>query len=75
MPATREGVATITLNRLDRLNAITGTMLAGLSRMPVERDADRGGPGRGAHGAGCGFCAASTRGWPPGRHRWHRGSV
>ena len=38
----REGhVATITLNRPDRLNAISGPMLGGLARMLVECDADR----------------------------------
>jgi enoyl-CoA hydratase/carnithine racemase len=55
---TRDGhVATITLNRPDRLNAITGTMLAGLSRMLVECDADREVRAVVLTGAGRGFCA------------------
>jgi enoyl-CoA hydratase/carnithine racemase len=54
----REGhVATITLNRPDRLNAISGPMLADLSRMLVESDADRDVRVIVLTGAGRGFCS------------------
>jgi enoyl-CoA hydratase/carnithine racemase len=54
----REGhVATITLNRPDRLNAISGPMLAGLARMLVECDADRDVRVIVLTGAGRGFCS------------------
>ena len=50
-------VATITLNRPDRLNAISGPMLADLSRMLVESDADRDVRVVVLTGAGRGFCS------------------
>jgi enoyl-CoA hydratase/carnithine racemase len=54
----RDGhVATITLNRPDRLNAISGPMLADLARMLVECDADRDVRVVVLTGAGRGFCA------------------
>jgi enoyl-CoA hydratase/carnithine racemase len=54
----RDGhVATITLNRPDRLNAISGPMLTDLSRMLVECDADRDVRAVVITGAGRGFCA------------------
>jgi enoyl-CoA hydratase/carnithine racemase len=55
---TRDGhVATITLNRPDRLNAISGPMLADLARMLVECDGDRGVRVVVLTGAGRGFCS------------------
>ena len=55
---TRDGhVATITLNRPDRLNAISGPMLADLSRLLVECDADRDVRAVVLTGAGRGFCS------------------
>jgi enoyl-CoA hydratase/carnithine racemase len=55
---TRDGnVATITLNRPDRLNAISGPMLAELSRMLVACDADREVRVVVLTGAGRGFCS------------------
>jgi enoyl-CoA hydratase/carnithine racemase len=54
----RDGhVATITLNRPDRLNAISGPMLVGLARMLVECDADRDVRVVVLTGAGRGFCS------------------
>ena len=54
----RDGhVATITLNRPDRLNAISGPMLAGLGRMLVECDGDRDVRVVVLTGAGRGFCS------------------
>jgi enoyl-CoA hydratase/carnithine racemase len=54
----RDGhVATITLNRPDRLNAISGPMLVGLARMLVECDADLGVRVIVLTGAGRGFCS------------------
>jgi enoyl-CoA hydratase/carnithine racemase len=54
----RDGhVATITLNRPDRLNAISGPMLAELSRLLVECDSDRDVRAVVLTGAGRGFCA------------------
>ena len=54
----RDGhVATITLNRPDRLNAISGPMLTDLSRMLIECDADREVRAVVITGAGRGFCA------------------
>jgi enoyl-CoA hydratase/carnithine racemase len=54
----RDGhVATITLNRPDRLNAISGPMIADLGRMLVECDADRGTRVVVLTGAGRGFCS------------------
>ena len=54
----RDGhVATITLNRPDRLNAISGPMLRELSRLLVECDADRDVRAVVLTGAGRGFCA------------------
>ncbi|HVX19566.1 MAG TPA: enoyl-CoA hydratase-related protein [Acidimicrobiales bacterium] len=50
-------VATITLNRPDRLNAISGPMLAALSRMFVEADASRDVRVIVLTGAGRGFCS------------------
>jgi enoyl-CoA hydratase/carnithine racemase len=52
-----EHVATITLNRPDRLNAITGPMLDALSRALVELDEDTGVRAIILTGAGRGFCA------------------
>ena len=55
---TRDGhVATITLNRPDRLNAISGPMLADLSRMLVECDAAADVRAVVLTGAGRGFCS------------------
>ena len=54
----RDGhVATITLNRPDRLNAISGPMLADLGKMLYECDADRDVRAVVLTGAGRGFCA------------------
>ena len=54
----RDGhVATITLNRPDRLNAISGPMLVGLARMLVDCDADRDLRVIVLTGAGRGFCS------------------
>jgi enoyl-CoA hydratase/carnithine racemase len=54
----RDGfVATITMNRPDRLNAISGPMLRDLARMLVECDADRGVRAVVLTGAGRGFCS------------------
>jgi enoyl-CoA hydratase/carnithine racemase len=54
----RDGhVATITLNRPDRLNAISGPMLADLGRMLVECDTDRDVRVVVLTGAGRGFCS------------------
>lgn len=50
-------VATITLNRPDRLNAITSTMLAGLSKALQAADDDRAVRAVVLTGAGKGFCA------------------
>ncbi len=50
-------VATITLNRPDRLNAITGPMLESFSRALRDADADRGVRVIILTGAGRGFCA------------------
>jgi enoyl-CoA hydratase/carnithine racemase len=54
---TAEGVCTITLNRPERLNAISGPMLAGLSRALVEADRDPNVRVIVLTGAGRGFCA------------------
>jgi len=54
----RDGnVATITLNRPDRLNAISGPMIADLGRMLVECDGDRDVRVVVLTGAGRGFCS------------------
>ena len=54
----RDGhVATITMNRPDRLNAISGPMLAEIGRRLVECDADRGVRVVVLTGAGRGFCS------------------
>jgi enoyl-CoA hydratase/carnithine racemase len=53
----RAHVATITLNRPDRLNAITGTMLEALSHALLEADRDRDVRVVVLAGAGRGFCA------------------
>lgn len=54
----RDGnVATITLNRPDRLNAISGPMIADLGRMLVECDGDRDVRVIVLTGAGRGFCS------------------
>jgi enoyl-CoA hydratase/carnithine racemase len=50
-------VATITLNRPDRLNAISGPMLTSLSRALRDADADGGVRAIVLTGAGRGFCA------------------
>src|SRR5262245_20940514 len=50
-------VATLTLNRPDRLNAITGPMLDALSAALVDADADRDVRVVVITGAGKGFCA------------------
>jgi enoyl-CoA hydratase/carnithine racemase len=50
-------VATITLNRPERLNAITSTMLEGLSKALVAADDDRDVRAVVLTGAGKGFCA------------------
>src|SRR5918994_6319864 len=50
-------VATITLNRPDRLNAISGPMLAELARLLVSCDADREVRVVVLTGAGRGFCS------------------
>lgn len=51
------GIATITLNRPERLNAITGPMLDSLSRALRSADTDRGVRVIILTGAGRGFCA------------------
>lgn len=51
------GVATITLNRPDRLNAISGPMLRSLSRALRDADLDSGVRAIILTGAGRGFCA------------------
>src|SRR3970040_1022374 len=51
------GIATITLNRPDRLNAISGPMLESFSRAFRDADADRAGRVIVRTGAGRGFCA------------------
>jgi enoyl-CoA hydratase/carnithine racemase len=51
------GIATITLNRPDRLNAISGPMLQQLSERLVEADRDGGVRAVIVTGAGRGFCA------------------
>jgi enoyl-CoA hydratase/carnithine racemase len=51
------GIATITLNRPDRLNAISGPMLESFSRAFRDADADRGVRVVILTGAGRGFCA------------------
>lgn len=54
----RDGhVATITLNRPDRLNAISGAMIADMGRMLVECDGDRDVRVIVVTGAGRGFCS------------------
>jgi enoyl-CoA hydratase/carnithine racemase len=53
----REHVATITLNRPDRMNAISGPMLSELSRLLVKCDANRDVRVIVLTGAGRGFCA------------------
>jgi enoyl-CoA hydratase/carnithine racemase len=53
----RGHVTTLTLNRPDRLNAISGPMLADLSRLLVECDADRDVRAIVLTGAGRGFCS------------------
>lgn len=54
----RDGpVATITMNRPDRLNAISGPMLRDLGRMLVDCDADRNVRAVVLTGAGRGFCS------------------
>ncbi|MCH7493120.1 enoyl-CoA hydratase/isomerase family protein [bacterium] len=50
-------VATITLNRPDRLNAISGPMLASISQVFRDADADRDVRVIILTGAGRGFCA------------------
>lgn len=52
-----DGVAVLTLNRPERLNAITGAMLDGFSRALVELDDDRDVRVIVITGAGRGFCA------------------
>ncbi len=52
-----DGVATITLNRPDRLNAITGPMLDSLSKVLRDSDVDREVRVIVITGAGRGFCA------------------
>jgi len=52
-----DGVAVLTLNRPERLNAITGAMLDGFSRALVELDEDRDVRVIVITGAGRGFCA------------------
>jgi enoyl-CoA hydratase/carnithine racemase len=53
----RDHIATLTLNRPERLNAISGPMLADLSRLFVECDADRDVRVIVLTGAGRGFCS------------------
>ncbi|MDA8045167.1 MAG: enoyl-CoA hydratase-related protein [Actinomycetota bacterium] len=54
----RDGhVVTITMNRPDRLNAISGPMLAEMSRLLVDCDADRDVRAVVLTGAGRGFCS------------------
>jgi len=52
-----DGVATLTLNRPDRLNTISGPMLAQLSKLLVQADADRSVRVIVLTGAGRAFCA------------------
>jgi enoyl-CoA hydratase/carnithine racemase len=52
-----DGVATITLNRPDRMNAISGPMLASFSQALRDSDADRAVRVIVITGAGRGFCA------------------
>jgi enoyl-CoA hydratase/carnithine racemase len=52
-----DGIATITLNRPDRLNAISGPMLASFSQALRDADADRDARVIILTGAGRGFCA------------------
>lgn len=52
-----DGIAVITLNRPDRLNAISGPMLRQLSERLLEADADRKVRAIVLTGAGRGFCA------------------
>lgn len=59
-------VVTITMNRPDRLNAISGPMLQEMSRLLVECDADRDVRAVVLTGAGRGFCSAPA--WMT-RHR------
>jgi enoyl-CoA hydratase/carnithine racemase len=54
---TKGAVAVLTLNRPDRLNAISGPMLAQLSQRLLEADADRGVRAIVITGAGRAFCA------------------
>jgi enoyl-CoA hydratase/carnithine racemase len=53
----QDGVAVLTLNRPERLNAITTTMLDGFAKALVELDADRDVRVIVITGAGRGFCA------------------
>ena len=50
-------IATLTLNRPDRLNAISGPMLAALSERLIEANGDRDVRAIIITGAGRGFCA------------------
>jgi enoyl-CoA hydratase/carnithine racemase len=54
---TADGVCTVTLNRPERLNAISGPMLAGFSRALAEADRDPAVRVIVVTGAGRGFCA------------------
>ena len=56
---TADGVAVITLNRPDRLNAFTGAMGAGLGRAYAASDADDGVRAAVVTGAGRAFCAGA----------------
>ena len=53
----RQGVIALTLNRPDRLNALTAPMLGALRAALVEAEADPGIRAVLLHGAGRGFCA------------------
>ncbi|PZQ62557.1 MAG: enoyl-CoA hydratase [Phenylobacterium zucineum] len=57
-----EGVATITLNRPDRLNAWTGAMAAGLRAALERAEGDTGVKAIVLTGAGRGFCAGADMG-------------